>query len=172
MGILDIIKKRRSIRKYLSKEIPLELILKLKEALIWAPSAGNLQSRKFYFVTNGEIRFDLAKAAFDQQFLVEAPLVVVACADLEASSVKYSGKGKELYAIVDTSLSVQNMMLVAYEAGLGTCWVGGFEEYKVKEILDLPDKLRPIALVPVGYPAEKIDPPTRVKIHDAIKDIP
>lgn len=152
--------------------IPLKIIEDLKESIIWAPSAGNLQSRKFYFVTNGEMRFDLAKAALDQQFIVEAPLVVVACADLEASSVKYSGRGKELYGIVDTALSVQNMMLTAYEAGLGTCWVGGFEEFKVKEILSIPENLRPIAIVPVGYPAENPDPPTRKEVHEMIEDVP
>lgn len=81
MDILEIIKTRRSIRRFQTKEIEKEKIDKLIEALIWAPSAGNLQARKFYFVFNKEIKDKLARAAFDQRFIAQASLVAVGCTD-------------------------------------------------------------------------------------------
>lgn len=168
MSILNIIKNRRSIKKFQKKEIPKEIIEKLIKALIWAPSAGNLQSRKFYFVFNQEIKEKLVEAAFGQDFIAQAPLVIVGCVDKE--KVDYYGeRGKSLYSICDVSVSIQNLMLVAYEEGLGSVWVGKFDEDRVSKILNLPDNLRPIAIVPVGYPAEKPSPPPRVSKEEAVK---
>lgn len=170
MSILEIIKKRRSIREFQKKEIPEEVIDKLIEALIWAPSAGNLQSRKFYFVFNKKIKEDLAKAALGQDFIAEAPLVVVGCTD-DKITWRYGERGKNLYSINDVSVSIQNLMLVAEENNLGTVWVGAFDEKEVAKILNLPKNLRPIVIVPVGYPAEKPSPPPRVSRNEAIKEI-
>ncbi len=169
MPILEIIKNRRSIREFQKKEIPDEIIDKLVEALIWAPSAGNLQSRKFYFVSNQRTKKDLANASRDQWgFIAQAPLVVVGCADNKIS-LKYGERGKNLYSICDVSVSIQNMMLLAHEQGLGTCWVGAFDEKEVSKILNLPESLRPIAIIPVGYPAEKPSAPPRVSKKEAIE---
>ena len=119
--ILKIIKDRRSIRKFQKKEIPKELVEKIKGALIWAPSAGNLQSRKFYFVFNQEIKDKLDQATFSKKgFLNLAPLVIVGCADSDKIA-PYSERGKTLYIINDVSISIQNAMLVAQEAGLSSC---------------------------------------------------
>ena len=131
MSILDTIKSRRSVRGFQDKEISQDIIDDLIEALIWAPSAGNLQSRKFYFVTNQEIKDKLTEAALSQDFIRQAPLVIVGCADLRIER-KYGERGKNLYSIQDVALSIQNLMLVAKEYGLGTCWVGAFEEDKVR----------------------------------------
>ena len=100
MSILEIIKNRRSIRKFQKKEIPKEIIDKLIEALIWAPSAGNLQSRKFYFVFNQEIKEKLAKAALNQEFVAQASLVIVG---YKNSEIKwhYDERGEKLYTICD-----------------------------------------------------------------------
>jgi len=168
MAILKIIKERRSIRKFQKKEIPGEIIDKLIEALIWAPSAGNLQSRKFYFVFNQEIKEKLVEAAFDQDFISDAPLVIVGCTD-EKISLRYGERGKNLYSICDIALSIQNLMLLAHSEGLGSVWVGTFDEKEVAKILNLPENLRPIAIIPVGYPAEKLSPPPRVSKAEAVK---
>ncbi len=168
MEILEIIKNRRSIREFREKEIPEEIIEKLIEALIWAPSAGNLQSRKFYFIFNREIKEKLVRAALDHDFISEAPLVIVGCTD-DKISRRYRERGKNLYSICDVSVSIQNMMLLAQEKGLGTCWVGAFDEKEVSKILDLPENLRPIAIVPVGYSAEKPETPPRISKSEAIK---
>jgi len=169
MSILEIIKNRRSIRKFQKKEIPEEIIDKLIEALIWAPSAGNLQSRKFYFVFNQEIKEKLAEAA-GQDFISETPLVVVGCAD-EKISLRYGERGKSLCSICDVSASIENMMLLAYERGLGSVWVGAFNGKKVSKILNLPKNLRPIVIVPMGYPTERPSAPPRVSKAEATKFI-
>jgi nitroreductase len=152
MGILDIIMRRRSVRDFTDRELPGAVIDILIEALRWAPSAGNLQSRKFYFVFDGAVRRALAKAALDQNFIARAPLVVVACLDRRIA-VRYGDRGVNLYSIQDAAVSVMAMMLAAQEQGIGTCWVGAFNEFDVVEILDLPDHLRPVAVIPVGWPA-------------------
>jgi len=171
MNVLNAVKTRRSIRKYKSKVIPIKVIAQLKESLIWAPSAGNLQSRRFFFITDEESKLSLVEASYNQKFILEAPLVIVACADIESSSVKYSGRGKGLYSTIDASVSVQNLLLVAHENGLGTCWVGGFEEGAVRKALNLKNNLLPIAIVPVGYPNIKPDVPGRVKTEEAVVEM-
>ena len=169
MDILEIIKNRRSIRSFQNKKISEDIVDKVIEALIWAPSAGNLQSRKFYFIFNQEIKEKLVEAA-SQDFISEAPLVIVGCAD-EKTSSKYGERGKNLYSICDVSAGIQNMMLLAQEKGLGTCWVGAFDEKKVSKILNLPGDLKPIVIIPVGYPAEKPGAPARVSKKEAIEFI-
>lgn len=168
MEILEIIKTRRSIRRFQTKEVAKEKVEKLIDALIWAPSAGNLQARKFYFVFNKEIKEKLARAAFDQRFIAQAPLVVVGCTDDEIEW-KYGKRGKTLYSICDVAMSVQNLMLLAVEQGVGTCPVGAFDEEKVREILNLPKNLRPIIIVPVGYPVHKPLASSRVSKEEAIE---
>lgn len=170
MSILKTIKERRSIREFQKREIPEEIIDKLIEALIWAPSAGNLQSRKFYFVFNQEIKEKLAQAAFGQNFIAQAPLAVVGCTN-EEIAFKYGERGKKLYSICDVSSSIQNLILEAYSLGLGSCPIGAFDENEVSEILDIPKKLHPILIVPVGYPAEKPEASPRVSKKEAIKFI-
>jgi nitroreductase len=174
VGILDIIKNRRSVRDFTDKKIPESAIETLIDALRWAPSAGNLQSRKFYFVFNEDIRNKLAKAGLKQDFVsftARAPLVVVACTDRNIAS-RYGERGMHLYCIQDSAASVQNMLLAAHDLGLGTCWVGAFKEEKVREILGLPDNLRPVAIVPVGYPARTPNAPDRVSRQEAVEMMP
>lgn len=171
MNILEIIKGRRSIRSFQNKAIPQELVDRLSEALIWAPSAGNLQSRKFYFVYNDVLKQALAQAAHGQDFIVQAPLVIVGCADLEKVKPRYDSRGVSLYALQDVAASVQNLMLVAQEAGLGTVWVGAFDEEAASQAMKLPGHLRPVAIVPVGYPAKQPATPPRVSARQAIEII-
>ncbi|MFN3480741.1 MAG: nitroreductase family protein [Thermodesulfovibrionales bacterium] len=168
MSILKIIKERRSVRDFEKRDISDEVIDKLIEALIWAPSAGNLQARKFYFVRDIMIKKELASAALNQRFIAEAPLVVVGCTDSRIYS-RYGDRGVNLYAIQDVACSIMNMMLLAWENGLGSVWVGAFREGEVAEVLDLPNNLRPVAIVPVGYPSRIPLPPPRVSKKEAIE---
>lgn len=165
-NIFKTIKNRRSIREFQAKSIPEEIIDKLIETLIWAPSAGNLQSRKFYFVLDQKIKEKLVKAALGQDFIAQSPLVVVGCTN-EEIAFKYGERGKSLYSICDVSVCIQNMMLFAHEQGLGSCWIGAFDEKEVAKILNLPKNLRPIVILPVGYPAEKPEAPPRVSKKEA-----
>ncbi len=170
MDVLEAIRGRRSIRRFESRAIEAGKVDLLKEALIWAPSAGNLQSRRFYFIYNDEIKEMLARAALGQRFIAAAPLVVVGCADLRIGRY-YGERGINLYCIQDLSCSIENMMLAAHAMGLGTCWVGAFYEGEVSEILNLPDNLRPLAVVPVGYPAQMPKAPSRVSKDAAVVEV-
>ncbi|MEE8484714.1 MAG: nitroreductase family protein [Nitrospinota bacterium] len=170
MDIPEAIKNRRSIRRFLKKEIPPDAVDALKDALIWAPSAGNLQSRHFYFVFNQDKKESIVRAALGQRFIAEAPLCVVACADYSIEK-DYGKRGTELYMLQDVAASVQNFMLLAHGKGLGCAWVGAFNEEEVSEILGIPDNLRPVAIVPVGYPDEKPAPPPRDSKDKAVEEI-
>jgi nitroreductase len=170
MDILKAVKERRSLRDFQKKDIPDALLDILAETLIWAPSAGNLQARKFYFVRQPDIKKKIAAAALNQSFIAEAPLVIVGCTDSRISG-KYGERGVYLYSIQDVALSIMGMMLVAHENGLGSCWVGAFNEADIRKILDIPNHLRPVAIVPVGYPAKIPYPPPRVSIKDAVEVI-
>jgi nitroreductase len=170
MDVREAIRKRRSVRDFLDREIPHAIVEQLEEALIQAPSAGNLQSRKFYFVKDPAVKNRLVRAALGQRFIARAPLVVVGCADARISR-RYGERGVFLYSIQDVSVSIMNMMLAATAAGLGTVWVGAFDEEGVAGVLDLPGHLRPVAIVPVGYPKSVPSPPPRVTREEAITDV-
>ncbi|MBM4136149.1 MAG: nitroreductase family protein [Nitrospira sp.] len=168
MEILKAVKERRSIRDFQKKEIPDGIIDKLIEALIWAPSAGNLQSRKFYFIRDEKFKKRIAAAALNQNFIAEAPLVIIGCTDSRIS-YKYGDRGVDLYSIQDVACSIMGMMLVAFENGLGSTWVGAFHENEVSKILNLPYNLRPVVIVPVGYPSKIPYPPQRVSKQEAVE---
>jgi nitroreductase len=167
MNILDVIMNRRSIRDFQDKDIPENFIDGLAEAIRWAPSAGNLQSRTFYFVFNRDIKKRLAKAALNQHFIAKAPLVVVACLDRNIS-VHYGDRGVNLYSIQDVSASIMNMLLMAHTMGLGTVWVGAFNEFEVFDIMKLPHHCRPISIIPVGFPAKIPSPTTRLARNEIV----
>jgi len=167
MNVREAIIGRRSVRHFKNQPIEKDKVELLIEALIWAPSAGNLQARKFYFIENQKLKQALAAAALNQKFIAKAPLVVVACTDARIGNI-YGSRGIELYAIQDVACSIMNMMLMAHALGLATVWVGAFNEDKVFEILALPENLRPVAIIPVGYPERIPPPPPRVAPEEAI----
>jgi nitroreductase len=170
LEILKLVKERRSVRKYLPDPLPEGTVSELKEALVWAPSAGNLQSRKFYFVFDENKKTKIAQAALNQDFIATAPIVAVCCTDASIQS-RYGKRGIELYTIQDVALSVQNYLLVAKDRGIGTTVVGAFDEERVSFILGLPSNLRPVMLVPTGYPDENPLPPHRIGINEAVTEI-
>jgi nitroreductase len=146
----QIIRQRHSVREYLNvppSDGDLERIL---EAAQTAPSAGGLKSWAALIITAPDTRKSLAHAALDQMFIADAPVVIVFCADLDRIA-EYGDRGKELYCIQDTSAAIMNTLLKATDLGLGSCWIGAFEEDVVTSICNLPHWLRPIALVTIGY---------------------
>jgi nitroreductase len=161
MDVLEAIKGRRSIRAFKSQNVSQELVEKLIDAAIWAPSAGNIQPWELIIVRRLEIKRELAEAALHQTFIEEAPVVIVVCADENRSWRGYGVRGKTLYCIQDTAAAIQNIHLAAYSLGLGTCWIGAFSEEEAQKILSVPRGVRPVAMIPVGYPAEA--PPPRSK---------
>ncbi len=167
MECIKAIKERRSIRKFKNIEIEKEIIQELLDAAQWAPSAGNLQARDFVVVTRKTTKNKLALAALGQNFIEEAPVVIVAVANIGRSSQRYGERG-ELYALQDTTASVMNILLAAHAKGLATCWVGAFDEEAVSRLLGLPSKTRPIAIIPIGYPDEHPLAPPRMNLNDVV----
>ncbi|MEM2676833.1 MAG: nitroreductase family protein [Candidatus Bathyarchaeia archaeon] len=168
MDVFEAIMGRRSIRAYREMEVSQEIVEKLIDAARWAPSAGNIQPWEFIVVRNSETKRRLAEAALGQSFIEEAPVVIVVCADEERSARGYGTRGRALYCIQDTAAAIQNIHLAAYALGLGTCWVGAFREDEVRKILDIPVGVRPVAIIPVGYPAESPAPRSRRPLKQLI----
>lgn len=158
---MEAIENRRSIRKFTEKEINESDIKTLLHAAHMAPSAGNLQAREFIIVSAEEGRKNLARAALNQEFIIEAPIVIVACANTTRSEPRYKARSA-LYAIQDATASVMNILLAAHSLGLGTCWIGAFDEGEVSSVLNLPAHVRPIALIAIGYPDEMPEAPPRL----------
>jgi nitroreductase len=153
MELSEAIKKRRSIRAYKKQDVSEETVEKLIDAASLAPSAGNIQPWKFVIARNPDTKKKLAQAA-NQAFIEEAPVVIVVCANEKRSSMGYGFRGKTLYCIQDTAAATQNILLTAYSLGLGTCWVGAFNEDQAKKAINAPEEMRPVAIIPVGYPNE------------------
>jgi nitroreductase len=154
MDLLEAIKGRRSIRAFKNEEVSVEDVERLVDAARWAPSAGNMQPWEFIVVRKPEIKKALVEAALGQDFIKEASVVIIVCANENRSSERYGVRGKSLYCIQDTAAALQNIHLTAYSLGLGTCWIGAFNEEEARRILKIPQGIRPVAIVPVGYPAE------------------
>lgn len=150
MNVLDVIKTRKSVRKYLDKPIEDEKLMTVFEAGRFAPSASNRQEWRFVIVRDHGTRRRLAEAANGQAFVGEAPVMIVACAETDGHIMSC---GQLCYPI-DVAIALDHMTLAAVELGLGTCWIGAFNEKKVKEILDIPEQIRVVALMPIGYPAD------------------
>ncbi len=150
---LDVIFNRVSIRKFEKRNVDDETLYTILLAANAAPSAGNLQARDFVVVKDEARRRMLAEASLKQMFIAEAPVVIVVCANYPRSMRVYGERGK-LYAEQDATAAVENILIAVTALGLGAVWVGAFDEEKVSRILELPDYVRPIAIVPIGYPAE------------------
>ena len=158
MSLLDVILSRRSIRKYENKEIPQEILQQILEAGRWAPSAVNRQPFRFVVVKDREIMKDLCDTLITR-FVKYAPVAIAGCADVKSF---LTGK----WAVVDTTIAMQNMVIAAWALGIGSCWIGACNEEKVKKLLKIPDKWKVVALVTLGYPAEQPKPKKKKPIED------
>jgi len=154
MEVLEVIKARRSVRAYRDVPVEADKLEQILTAVNQAPSAGNLQAYEVYVVERPELRKGLRQAAFDQEFLDQAPIVLVFCAHAARSVGKYGRRGEELYCLQDATIACTFAMLAATALGLSTVWVGAFDETEVSRILGLTPNHRPIAMLPVGYSAD------------------
>ncbi len=170
MGILKAIKKRRSVRGYLDKTIPKQVLDCILEAARLAPTAANKQPFKLILVTDKQNKAKLVEASRKQTFIEEAPIVVVGCAFPEES---YQTIGGTIHTSeeIDVSIVFDHLMLQAAEEGLGTCWIGAFDESKVKEILNIPSNVKVIGLTPLGYPSGKEFKPGKHMQRKAVSEI-
>lgn len=151
MEFLDVIKARHSTREFSQRPVEEEKISYILEAARLAPSAANKQCWRFIVVTNKDIIEQIAKTSLINRWLKTAPVIMVCCADPTESVTNNSLD----YYPVDTAIATEHLILAATDLGLGTCWIAGFQEEKVKELLEIPKRIRIIALTPVGYPVDK-----------------
>ncbi len=155
MDFWQVIESRRSIRRFdPAADVPPEMVERLLSAAILTENAGNRQPWHFYVVRDPELRQGLVAAAHGQGFISQAPVAIVVCADAEQSAGRYGQRGRELYCLQDTAAAVDHILLAAVALGLGSCWVGAFDEGEAARVLDLPDHHRPVAILPIGKPAE------------------
>lgn len=151
MNVLEAIRMRRSVRAYASKPIPTDILDRLRQALRFAPSACNLQPWRFIFVFDPHIRQSLAQAAQEQLFIADAPLMVVGCGLPQQAYQTMGGSGNSVD--IDVAIALDHLTLTAVDEGMGTCWIGAFDEQKIKRLLSVPRQAKVVALMPVGYPA-------------------
>ena len=154
MNIKKAINERFSCRGYKSKRISDKDLNKILEAGINAPNAGNLQAWRFVVVNKEDVKEKITKASLDQRWMMQAPLFVVVCSDLKKLKTYYPDKFK-LYAIQDTSIAAENMMLMAFSLNIKSCFISAFDEKAVKRILRLPDDTEAYAIITLGYSDEK-----------------
>ncbi|MBO3804309.1 MAG: nitroreductase family protein [Candidatus Brockarchaeota archaeon] len=159
---------RRSVRRFKPDPVPKRLLREVLEAASSAPSAGNLQSWEFVVVEDEATKEELSRAALGQSFVAEAPVSIVVCANQNRSSARYGRRGREFYSICDASAATQNLLLAAHGLGLGSCWVGAFEDELVSKVLGLPSGVKPVAIVPIGYPAEAPPPTPRLPLAEKV----
>jgi nitroreductase len=151
----QVLAGRRSVRAFeRSQNVSDEQVQQLLQAAIAAPSAGNMQPWFFYVVRDVEVRRRLAQAAWGQGFVAEAPVAIVVCAEPERSARRYGDRGRDLYCLQDTAAATENILLTAVAMGLAACWVGAFDEAAAAQALHLPPTQRPVAILPIGHPAE------------------
>ena len=200
LTVREAIERRRSIRNFAADDVPDEMIEQMLEAARLAPSANNRQPWRFLVVRDKEVKKELRHICLGQQFIEEAPVVIICFGDLERYSAEArrqrrkemmnSGAGATLSGrfadpeylayldslptppreqllrpvIANTYIAIEHLVLMATALGLGTCWVGGFnDDVELNRLFDLPDNLIPVAVIPVGYPSGEL-PPQRPRL--------
>jgi len=171
MEFFDVIKKRHSVRAFKNKPIKKEKIKKILETINSAPSAGNLQAYKVILIRDQKLKDKLTTTSLlGQDFISGAPVILVFFADPEQSGSRYQERGEELYCIQDATIACSYAQLVATELGLASCWIGAFNENRVKELLGVKANLKPVVILPIGYPAEKPIPRPRKLLSDLMEE--
>lgn len=154
MNFLDLAKRRYSVRKFKNKPIEEEKLNYVLEAGRVAPSACNFQPWYFIVVKDEELKKKVADT-YGRDWIYKAPVIIAACGDHSQSWHRADGKD---HCDIDVAISVTHMTLAAAEQGLGTCWVCAFDAKKCHEVLELPENMEVIALIPIGYPDDAVDP--------------
>ena len=164
MDVFEAIQQRYSVRRYHPQPVEAEKLERVLEAARLAPSAGNRQEWRFVVVTDEQTRQQLTEAASGQAFVGQAPVVIAACAETDERTMMC---GQASYPI-DVAIALEHIALQATEEGLGTCWVGAFDEAAVKELLDIPTAIRVVELMPLGYPADQPKPKQRLALDEIV----
>ncbi len=160
-----VVRRRRMVRTYQSRPVEDEKIMRLLRLAHKAPSAGFKQPQEFIVVRDPAVKTALARAALNQMFIAQAPVVIVVCADTARSASRYGERGIHFYSIVDGAFAAMLILLGVVDEGLGCCFVGAFDDDQVSRVLNLPETVRPIGILPIGYPAEPAEKYRRLPLE-------
>lgn len=176
MDCIQAIEVRRSVRKYKSEDIPDETIKKVLNSGRLAPSGGNMQPWEFILVKDKNTIEKIVELTFvgfnkasghQQRWILTAPLLIVVCTDYKRTVARYGEMGRKI-ALMDTSAAIENMLLTATALGLGSCWVSGFDTKDLSELLQTPESVEPIAILPLGYPERVPDSPNKFPMDQIV----
>jgi len=164
LSVLDVIKSRGSVRRYKDRAITEDALMSILEAARLAQSANNGQPWQFIVVTDQVMKRRLVDAADGQDFVGKAAAVIICLAKPEASFRVGPFEG----FLIDLSIAIENMVLTAWDLGVGSCWIGAFSENEVKKLLGVPQNLRVVSLLTLGYPDERIGPKYRKPLSEIV----
>jgi nitroreductase len=168
MNFAKVVDQRYSVRSFQNTPVDDRKLHPILDAINNAPSAGNLQAFEVVVVRDADRKRQLVKASLEQLFIEQAPVVLVFLANPDRNRAKYGTRGADLYSLQDTTIACTYAQLAATATGLGTCWVGAFDEDKVREIVGAPAAWRPVAILPIGVPADATKPRERRALKDLV----
>lgn len=168
--VLEVIKQRRTVRNFKSKDISKDDILKILEAGRYAPSAGNQQPWEFVVVRNRANREKIAHACYDQKWIAEAPVIIVVSVNNILAGSKYELRGEKLYGIQGAAAAIENMLLAAESLGIKSAWIGSFSEGAIALITQCPNYVRPCAVLCFGYSDEETITPPRQNLIEFVHE--
>ena len=158
MDVFKCIQTRRSVRNYSQKKVEFDKLTLILEAATKAPTSGNLQDYRFIIVNDKQKIRNLATHCNEQYWIAKAPVAIIVCADTEKTELYYGLRGQRLYATQNSAAAVQNILLAAHAQGLGACWIGAFNEEFLSDEYGIPGKVRPQAIITLGYQEGELDP--------------
>lgn len=161
-----VLKERHCARSYSIKKVEFKDVVAICEAALSAPAAGNIPSLKLIVVSDKKKKQELAEACLGQEFVGEAGYVIVACSDVSNVAKSYGERGK-IYARQQAGAAIENMFLKATDLGLGTCWIGAFDENAVRTLFNIPESIQVEALLPIGYEKGK----AKIRAKQQLKNI-
>jgi len=161
VDVVDAINTRRSVRKYTTHPVEWDNVLQILEAAQMAPSAGNLQNWRFVLIVDPDKRMEIAEACLQQYWIAQAPLIIVCFALPDKVDRYYGERGATLYTTQGMGAAIQNMLLVSRDLGLGSCWVGAFDDQMLSRSVGAATEAQPQAVLTIGYADENPEPPPR-----------
>lgn len=166
--ILDLIISRRNIKYFLPKFVSWDNISRVLDAGRHAPSCGNIQNWKFIVVLDSGKKQKLSESAHEQYDFSMAAALIVVCGEPEKAERYYGLRGERLYTVQNCAAAIENMLLEAHSLGLGTSWIGAFDEEAVKSLLGIPEEIRPQAIIALGYAKEVPQKPPKYPLETVV----
>ena len=171
MDFVQVADARRSIRAFTSRPVEPDKLQTILQAANRAPSAGNLQAYEIYAVSRRAVLMALADASLGQDFVAQAPVALVFCADPKCSAQQYAQRGASLYCIQDATIACAYAQLAATALGLAGVWVGAFDDDAVRDAIGVVQELLPVAILPIGYAGEEPEESSRRSLTSLVHRI-